>query len=103
MIRRPPRSTLFPYTTLFRSVNHADEAAERELGLVHEDRAGESQIGEQNIAGDRAVETIGDMNAAEDHRRIGRYPPHELAAVEQGFVRHREQGRSANQIRVERA
>src|SRR2546430_12942725 len=33
MIRRPPRSTLFPYTTLFRSVRHqqgalrADEAA----------------------------------------------------------------------------
>src|SRR5258708_14638059 len=23
MIRRPPRSTLFPYTTLFRSLNHA--------------------------------------------------------------------------------
>src|SRR2546426_6016759 len=23
MIRRPPRSTLFPYTTLFRSVDHA--------------------------------------------------------------------------------
>src|SRR3712207_7833401 len=23
MIRRPPRSTLFPYTTLFRSVQHA--------------------------------------------------------------------------------
>src|SRR3989441_13324446 len=22
MIRRPPRSTLFPYTTLFRSLNH---------------------------------------------------------------------------------
>src|SRR2546425_7341413 len=29
MIRRPPRSTLFPYTTLFRSVNaeHADVRA----------------------------------------------------------------------------
>src|SRR5258707_6583898 len=26
MIRRPPRSTLFPYTTLFRSVNAAKEA-----------------------------------------------------------------------------
>src|SRR5256885_13221940 len=25
MIRRPPRSTLFPYTTLFRSVGEADE------------------------------------------------------------------------------
>src|SRR5258708_33717765 len=24
MIRRPPRSTLFPYTTLFRSLAHAD-------------------------------------------------------------------------------
>src|SRR2546430_9446404 len=24
MIRRPPRSTLFPYTTLFRSVEHAE-------------------------------------------------------------------------------
>src|SRR3712207_9022594 len=25
MIRRPPRSTLFPYTTLFRSIDHEDE------------------------------------------------------------------------------
>src|SRR5260370_30246839 len=25
MIRRPPRSTLFPYTTLFRSVGHEGE------------------------------------------------------------------------------
>src|SRR3712207_7139739 len=44
MIRRPPRSTLFPYTTLFRSLRRAvhparDPAAhgERNLG-VHEDR-----------------------------------------------------------------
>src|SRR5256885_6875194 len=29
MIRRPPRSTLFPYTTLFRS---SDPAADRQLG-----------------------------------------------------------------------
>src|SRR2546430_6587577 len=26
MIRRPPRSTLFPYTTLFRSAGHAPRA-----------------------------------------------------------------------------
>src|SRR5256885_10350991 len=25
MIRRPPRSTLFPYTTLFRSLDHPNE------------------------------------------------------------------------------
>src|SRR5260370_11104234 len=31
MIRRPPRSTLFPYTTLFRSIVNL-----RFLGLVHE-------------------------------------------------------------------
>src|SRR3712207_8272881 len=30
MIRRPPRSTLFPYTTLFRS-RRTDRAREREL------------------------------------------------------------------------
>src|SRR2546425_2681402 len=29
MIRRPPRSTLFPYTTLFRSVAARQEPAER--------------------------------------------------------------------------
>src|SRR3712207_7876130 len=32
MIRRPPRSTLFPYTTLFRSVGHLDVHEGR---LVH--------------------------------------------------------------------
>src|SRR5258708_31113605 len=29
MIRRPPRSTLFPYTTLFRSLVYDDGAADR--------------------------------------------------------------------------
>src|SRR2546422_11282729 len=29
MIRRPPRSTLFPYTTLFRSIERADERLRR--------------------------------------------------------------------------
>src|SRR5258707_5506729 len=33
MIRRPPRSTLFPYTTLFRSIHDRDRDAE----LVAED------------------------------------------------------------------
>src|SRR5688572_32536453 len=35
MIRRPPRSTLFPYTTLFRSVQEAaDISREIYVGLV---------------------------------------------------------------------
>src|SRR2546422_5000424 len=35
MIRRPPRSTLFPYTTLFRSLARAHEAGDRRpVGLI---------------------------------------------------------------------
>src|SRR5258708_14590078 len=34
MIRRPPRSTLFPYTTLFRS-DHAPRQEQRVLAGVH--------------------------------------------------------------------
>src|SRR3712207_985438 len=36
MIRRPPRSTLFPYTTLFRSRSYR---AERYLGIIERVRA----------------------------------------------------------------
>src|SRR5258706_4479652 len=36
MIRRPPRSTLFPYTTLFRSPEHAfEEAGLLRFGEAH--------------------------------------------------------------------
>src|SRR2546430_8644506 len=31
MIRRPPRSTLFPYTTLFRSLQIGDRPGQREV------------------------------------------------------------------------
>src|SRR5256885_12812383 len=44
MIRRPPRSTLFPYTTLFRSWAHA----RRKLFEAHEFNA--SQIAGQAVA-----------------------------------------------------
>src|SRR5260370_1740904 len=42
MIRRPPRSTLFPYTTLFRSV-HARRHACRIRRRAHRRRAAEAQ------------------------------------------------------------
>src|SRR2546425_2515451 len=35
MIRRPPRSTLFPYTTLFRSVREAENGASEVHAIVH--------------------------------------------------------------------
>src|SRR2546430_8537230 len=37
MIRRPPRSTLFPYTTLFRSVPGVENPAAGDRGALHPD------------------------------------------------------------------
>src|SRR2546429_6881449 len=37
MIRRPPRSTLFPYTTLFRSRVKFETASERRTRIAHAD------------------------------------------------------------------
>src|SRR2546430_17232154 len=44
MIRRPPRSTLFPYTTLFRSEGELD----REIPLRHGHRAAAVTIDDRN-------------------------------------------------------
>src|SRR3712207_6974298 len=40
MIRRPPRSTLFPYTTLFRSGQYADGLAHAQRALRLNDKVG---------------------------------------------------------------
>src|SRR5690349_22489794 len=40
MIRRPPRSTLFPYTTLFRSLEDAFEEGEHQQVAGEADEAG---------------------------------------------------------------
>src|SRR5260221_14109094 len=40
MIRRPPRSTLFPYTTLFRSRSAGLALAPAAMAAVHEERPG---------------------------------------------------------------
>src|SRR2546426_9218286 len=40
MIRRPPRSTLFPYTTLFRSYKVDGKALRVRQTLIFEDRSG---------------------------------------------------------------
>src|SRR5260221_2930474 len=34
MIRRPPRSTLFPYTTLFRSLHAGGQSVQQRLGVA---------------------------------------------------------------------
>src|SRR2546429_4381940 len=45
MIRRPPRSTLFPYTTLFRSRAAAPEVRTQRHPAPGRDRAGDRPLG----------------------------------------------------------
>src|SRR3712207_8364896 len=60
MIRRPPRSTLFPYTTLFRSIvssaTHLDDQALQSYGRSESVQADEAESssarGERNPRGD---------------------------------------------------
>src|SRR3712207_7463566 len=63
MIRRPPRSTLFPYTTLFRS-RQAEQHHPRHLG------AGDPAGGDAGEVGDRpgraGGETVGEDAGADD-------------------------------------
>src|SRR5438034_5821203 len=56
MIRRPPRSTLFPYTTLFRSViDDGDGCARRGRGRI------EGDVGARCFVGD-AIDRAGDVS-----------------------------------------
>src|SRR2546429_5101873 len=57
MIRRPPRSTLFPYTTLFRSRAHNERAARRDRERTHREKRAAAKNGgvaaHQGYAGPR--------------------------------------------------
>src|SRR3712207_8874266 len=55
MIRRPPRSTLFPYTTLFRSVVVTEADRGHRLEEVYVDDAGPGAEGAAGIHVDRPV------------------------------------------------
>src|SRR5260370_10956282 len=60
MIRRPPRSTLFPYTTLFRSPNPRDQPrggfsfalCSKDIGMLHplQRSAGKSRRSEEHTS-----------------------------------------------------
>src|SRR5687768_18057170 len=49
MIRRPPRSTLFPYTTLFRSVRGVDREEHRLLETGRPDVRGERLAADEHV------------------------------------------------------
>src|SRR3712207_7380801 len=67
MIRRPPRSTLFPYTTLFRSRQGIDFDR---VGLAIVDGEGARQgVLAHDVHGARAADALA-AGAPEDERRI---------------------------------
>src|SRR3712207_8243671 len=69
MIRRPPRSPLFPYTTLFRSLEV--EPAEHHLPLVVVDVAAEQLLGVPARVAVAAVE-VGEVQPhADDEHVVG--------------------------------
>src|SRR3712207_6886691 len=67
MIRRPPRSTLFPYTTLFRSERHPPRAAELDEvgGLERALREEDAVVGD-----DPDREPLDPREPADDRRRV---------------------------------
>src|SRR2546428_9337428 len=79
MIRRPPRSTLFPYTTLFRSLSRAAVLADREDGRApgtHGGGRGDRQDGRRarpvsDVLGPRGVARV----AARRPRAVPHVPP----------------------------
>src|SRR2546426_5183785 len=72
MIRRPPRSTLFPYTTLFRSRNLGTEAEFVRTDVRHEEEVKNlvdkiiARFGRLDIAvNNEATETSDDLRSEE--------------------------------------
>src|SRR5258707_5976472 len=68
MIRRPPRSTLFPYTTLFRSQDHFHPW--RRNNSIFDDAYRDSRTGLRSWQGSSPLESSGDP------RRSGRSEEH---------------------------
>src|SRR3712207_7862173 len=63
MIRRPPRSTLFPYTTLFRSRGGPDRRSDRSADAVAGRRAAVRAVHHDDVpAGDHV-----DVERSEEH------------------------------------
>src|SRR3712207_6886120 len=82
MIRRPPRSTLFPYTTLFRSISHdlgvvehlSDRVVIMYLGRVVEEAPAEAVFRRPNHPYTRAL--LAEVPRIETRKRAFRSEEH---------------------------
>src|SRR3989449_5807838 len=78
MIRRPPRSTLFPYTTLFRSDRLALALAAHDgrVVLVDHDPLGLTEVAQHGVLEFQAHLFGDDLGRAGQHRDIDRSEEH---------------------------
>src|SRR3712207_9393869 len=82
MIRRPPRSTLFPYTTLFRSTAVNEEDVEESLKLI--DNIISDIVNEKIILDDSSVALMKKVlktavvQTLEDSTELGNYILHQV-------------------------
>src|SRR2546425_9957845 len=98
MIRRPPRSTLFPYTTLFRSQLAVDPGVER--GVDHGGLAVRADdVGEAALPG---TAHLHDLRGAPGARHFGGIPGRGPSA-HPAFEGYRVQGLGPQALRRERA
>src|SRR2546430_13552440 len=71
MIRRPPRSTLFPYTTLFRSLGIVHHGHDRDVLGAHQEGhlgagstgGGDERLGDHDLAGERSEEHTSELQS----------------------------------------
>src|SRR5688572_31018544 len=69
MIRRPPRSTLFPYTTLFRSTYGAELEIRKKLGFLGKQAWLENTIVYANVAVIKSSVNIASLNLESKERQ----------------------------------
>src|SRR5258705_6601444 len=70
MIRRPPRSTLFPYTTLFRSADRGDDALlDAHLAAAYPVDVGQQTLNDDGVHLQRAsvARGVGTRQRSEEH------------------------------------
>src|SRR5258705_6097440 len=63
MIRRPPRSTLFPYTTLFRSLSEEEQRLFRSLSVF----AAGCTIEAAELVASADLDTLQSLSRSEEH------------------------------------
>src|SRR2546422_4362675 len=71
MIRRPPRSTLFPYTTLFRSHREVDDDLLDLAGVgFHHSQIGGKHRGQLDVLSDQPLEQRSEEHTSELQSRL---------------------------------